>query len=117
MRKIDREALERCIEAMRDSKEPADREQIEDLLKTGGWQKAADQAAYHCQNRALRLKPWQDPPANIDPRDIASIIARGDDGIAGDFRAARLLQRMLNAGISRFEPDPITALEREKSPA
>ena len=62
MRKIDREALERCIEAMRDSKEPADREQIEDLLKTGGWQKAADQAAYHCQNRALRLKPWQDPP-------------------------------------------------------
>ena len=32
-------------------------------------------------------------------------------------RAARLLQRMLNAGISRFEPDPITALERVKSPA
>jgi len=117
VRRIDREALERCIEIMRASKEPSDRKQIERMLEAGGWQKAADSAAYHCQMNALRLRPWQSPPCWIDSRDIKSIIARGDDGVAGDFAAARLLQRMLEAGLSQYEPDPISALAKSPPPA
>ncbi|HVI68043.1 MAG TPA: hypothetical protein VM910_36500 [Bradyrhizobium sp.] len=116
MKRIDRDALERCIATMRNSKEPSDRMQIERALAEDGWQEAADSAAYHCQMNALRLRPWQSPPCWINTRDITSIIARGDDSIAGDYAAAKLLQKMLQASLSRFEPDPVAALKRTNPP-
>jgi hypothetical protein len=117
VRRIDREALERCIEIMRASKEPSDRKQIERTLDEDGWQKAADSAVYHCQMNALRLRPWQSPPCWIDSRDIKPIITRGDDGVTGDYAAAKLLQRMLAHGLSRWEPDPVAALAKSPPPA
>jgi len=116
VKRIDRDALERCIEVMRNSAEPADRLQIEDMLAKDGWQKAADQAVCHCQMTSLRLRPWQQPPCWIHPRDIGSIIARGDDGVIGDYGAAKLLQKMLRNGLSRFEPDPVAALKLTNPP-
>jgi hypothetical protein len=112
VRQIDHEALERCIETMRNSKEPSDRKQIERMLAKDGRQKAGASAAYHCQMHALRLRPWQSPPCWLDPGDIKATLAAGDDGIAGDYAAARLLQRMLESGLSQYEPDPITALAK-----
>ena len=49
----------------------------------------------------LRLKPWQNPPCF------------GDED--GDGPADVLLQRMLAAGISRFHPDPLSALAESPS--
>jgi hypothetical protein len=48
-------------------------------------------------------------------REVEAIIARGDDHLDGDFAAAKLLRRMLKAGLSRYEPSPIAALERAKA--
>jgi len=46
----------------------------------------------------------------VEPEDIETIIARGPDR-RGEYQAARLLRRMLKAGLSRFEPQPIEALK------
>ncbi|MBB6407653.1 hypothetical protein [Mesorhizobium sangaii] len=61
----------------------------------GGWFEAAIFASYCCQIKALRLKPWESPPVH---------------GRKEDPQSWRLLQRMLKAGISQFEPDPPAAL-------
>jgi hypothetical protein len=106
---VDREAIERAIAIMRNSS--AERaEQIDRLLQEDDWQGAADLAVYHCQRELIRPRLWQPIPADIDPDQIEAIIAKGDDGKAGRFLAAKLLRKMLRAGLSRFEPQPIEAL-------
>ena len=55
--------------------------------------------------RALKLYPWQQPPCDADED--------GDDGeINGD--GVKLLRKMLAAGLTRYEPDPLAALEAVK---
>ena len=91
---VDRDALERALAlARREAKGGASRScaWCED-----GWFKAAHFAAYSRQIDALGLKPWQSPPVYGD--------------IPGDTAAAALLQRLLDAGLSRYEPSPIEAL-------
>jgi len=111
MRRIDRDAFERAIEICRTQKEPADRIQIEHMLASRLWREVAEFASYSCQCDALHLLPWQNPPcwANL-VRDIQG----GPDGISGDYAAAVLLRKMLDAGLSRFEPDPLVALKQAK---
>jgi hypothetical protein len=60
------------------------------------WQDVAKFAAYRCQIRSLRLLPWQIPPC-------------ASDGV-GDEPHDVLLRRMLEARLSRFDPDPAAAL-------
>jgi hypothetical protein len=101
--RIDREALERVLKMARAESE-AERERFDREVAKYGWQHAAETAAYHCQDKALKLRPWQPPPCWCrDP---------GNGGIGGRYAAALLTQRLLAAGLSRFEPDPIAALER-----
>jgi hypothetical protein len=106
---VDLNALERAIEFVRARGSPADKLQIEDKLKTEPWLEVARFAVYGAQMRALRLKLWQPAPSDID--DVDAALAAGDDGVMGHYQAAKLLQRMLCAGLSRFEPDPLAALE------
>jgi hypothetical protein len=105
---LDHDALTRAVEIMRASKNPNVREQIEAKLADEPWRDVAEFAAYSCQCDALRLRPWQSPPAWIDP--VASING-GNDGVLGDYAAAKLLRRMLDLGVSKFEPDPLGALK------
>ena len=93
---IDRDALERALEKAK-ADEP---DRIERKLERKGWIEAATSAAYGCQRRALGLKPWQSPPMYGD--------AHPDHN--GHTDAAVLLKRLLDAGLSRYEPDPIGAL-------
>jgi hypothetical protein len=93
---------------------PARSQQIDDKLADESWQQVAEFAAYCCQCNTLHLKPWQSPPCWVDPRDIKTVIARGNDGAAGDYAAAKLLQKMLQNGLSKYEPDPIRALDAAK---
>jgi hypothetical protein len=111
---VDRDALDRAIDICRTKKDPADREQIERKLATEPWREVGEFAAYSCQMDSLHLQPWQSPPCWVD--DLVSDIQGGPDGVGGDYEAARLLRRLLDAGLSRYEPDPIAALKAKKRP-
>jgi hypothetical protein len=107
---VDQDALKRALEIVR-SKSPDDREQIDCKLATEAWEDVAAFASYSAQCDALGLKPWQAPPCWID--DVVGTINAGNDGTLGDYQAARLLRRLLDAGLSRFEPDPLGALAKK----
>jgi hypothetical protein len=92
--KIDREALQRALKLAR--AEPEYREQLERKLKTEPWEHVAEFAAYNCQIDNLGLKPWMDPPMYAELRP--------------DPEALSILLKLLGAGLSRFEPDPLQAL-------
>jgi hypothetical protein len=108
---IDEEALTRAIEMTRANGGP-DAVQIENKLRNEPWEQVARFAAYCHQCDNLHLMPHQSPPCWVD--DMEAVLAAGDDGILGKYAAATLLKRMLAAGLSIYEPDPITALERTK---
>jgi hypothetical protein len=72
--------------------------QLDQKLKDEPWTDVAEFAAACVQSRALHLKPWE--TALCDIYD-------GDDDSPGK----RLLKRMLKAGVSRYAPDPLAALE------
>jgi hypothetical protein len=101
---IDREALEMSMAKAMEERA----EQIAYKLKNESWREVAEFAAYACQCDSLHLKPWEAPPCSIFDEE------RDPEG-------ARLLHRMLDAGISMYHPDPLKALkeadEREGRPS
>jgi hypothetical protein len=104
----DKAALELAIEIDR-KRSPGDRQQIDDMLRERPWVEAATFAAHRCQETALHLKPWQCwPPCAVavGETDTPGLEHRGIS------KSAALLRRMLAAGLSRFEPDPLNALAR-----
>jgi hypothetical protein len=80
--------------------EPDRRAQITQKLQSEGWQATAEFCASLRQSEALQLRPWQQPPCDVDPESSAS----------DEAEAVELLQRMLAAGVSRWHPDPLAAL-------
>jgi hypothetical protein len=96
MRTIDTQALKRCVEIA--SREPGYAAHLKDLLKERAWIEVAVTACYHVQSHALRLRPWQEPPCVVS-----------EDGPERDSVAQALLRKMLAAGVSRYEPDPLAA--------
>jgi hypothetical protein len=100
---VDMDAFRRAWEiACRDQ---GRKQQLESMVNGGAhpgdksrpWAEVAKFAAYCVQGRALNLKPWETPPCH----------AR-----AGDGPPMELLDRMLEAGISQWEPDSLGALKR-----
>jgi hypothetical protein len=113
---VDIAALERAIE-LAQAESAATRQQIDAMLRERAWEEVARFAAYCCQDRALALKPWQMPPCWVrcDPNEILQkpySDERGHD-YRGEQQAARLLKKLLAAGLSKFEPDPIGGLARK----
>jgi hypothetical protein len=93
---VDLDALHRAMaQAM---KEPERRRQILSMVENSGWSYAAEFAANLCQSAALQLKPWETPPACCDESDAM---------------AWALADRLIAAGLSQFEPDPLAALARQ----
>lgn len=97
MTKIDKAALELALEMVLTGKDLNRAEQVRLILEEDGWRQAAKFCSYYLQMRRLRLKPWERPPCRLD---------RPDDSEAG-----RLLGRMLAAGMSKYDPDPLAAME------
>jgi hypothetical protein len=96
----DRAALKRALKQVRThGKDRA--QQIDSRLADEPWDEVARFAAYSCQIHALKLRPWEDPSMYGD------IVGAQD-------RAAKLLEKMLAAGISRWEPNPMQALAAAK---
>ena len=104
---VDRSALERAIEIAK-GESPGRARQIADKLKHESWNAVGMFAASCCQDRALQTRPWELAPVSVDEDDP---IPDGDDHRRTG-RAIKLLRRLLAAGLSRYEPDPIAALER-----
>jgi hypothetical protein len=111
----DREAMERAIATVR-SRSESERAHIDHIVAQDGWERGALYAAYDCQDAALKLKPWQAPPCWLRTDfDVAEALASSGNDVHGWRRAARLLRKLERAGLSRFEPDPLAALERVAS--
>ena len=108
---LDIVAIDRAIEMTLADNDRTVRAQLRDELKSSWWE-AARFAAHHCQYHHLALRTWEEPPCDVDPDEIDRIIARGPASNA--FGGARLLKRMLAAGLSRFDPTPIESLEAVK---
>ncbi|ESY30031.1 hypothetical protein NKI15_27545 [Mesorhizobium sp. M0862] len=81
-------------------------EQLDSMLKDRHWDEVAHFACYCVQSQALNLKPWETAPAFAD-------IAH-PEGIRRDPNAGALQDKMLAAGLSVFEPDPLSALRSNR---
>ena len=102
--RIDRDALERAlVMACRESPEQA--AHYEEMLRHKPWQEVCESAVYSMQLKTLRLKPWQCPPCDCRSDEIGL-------GYGNSRGEVLLRRRMLKAGVSLYEPDPIAALEK-----
>jgi hypothetical protein len=108
--KGDREAMERAIALSLGSRDRAEAERVRDMLRTRPRAEVGWSCAISCQEKVLRTRPWQPVPA----ADYVAVTDRDDEGspIMGRAAAAELLRRLLAAGLSRYEPDPLRALAR-----
>jgi hypothetical protein len=104
MQRHDRAALTQAL-AMCRAEDEGRAWQIDSMLEDRPWAEVARFAASCCQCRALKLYPWQSPPCDVD-----------EDGDDGEINAdgVKLLRKMLAAGLSRYEPDPLAALKAAK---
>jgi len=107
--KADIEALRRAYVIGR-NESPEYCEHLESIARQRGWPEAAASAVYHLQIRALRLKPWHCPPCDCRSDEIGH-------GYGHSRAEVMLRRRMLKAGLSLYEPDPIAALEKIASAA
>jgi len=101
----DRDALSRAL-AMEREHDPAG---VDDDLKHRAWEDVARSAAYAVQIRTLRLKPWQAVPCE------AGDAATDPPCYGHSLGEVALRRRMLAAGLSQFEPDPLTALSEKEN--
>ena len=110
--RADRDAMERAIEMVR-GRGAARCEQINDMLRTDGFQSVGTFAASSCQCDSLRLKPWQTAPLWVGDLDAA--LRQPFGGQRGTREAAELLKKLLDNGLSKYEPDPLAALDEAKA--
>ena len=106
----DMDALTRAVAEQR-ARGGERKQQIEDMLATRTWLETAKFAAYSLQILHLEIKPWQVVPCDVMPD---AVDAPGDE-MRHVGSAARIVRRLLAAGLSRYEGDPLAALERAKS--
>jgi hypothetical protein len=102
----DREAMRRAIEISR-AESPARAKQIDSMLTSQPWESVGRFAAGCAQSRALRVLPWETLPMWVGDIDAA---LNAPDDARRTREAAELLQRLLRADLSRFEPSPLAAL-------
>jgi hypothetical protein len=101
----DRVALELALKLTR-AEGQGRAEQLLRMQLDDGWFYAAHFAVVNCQCNALHLQPWEWPP-----------IWCADDPDESPPEAAQLLRRMLKAGVSRYDPDPMASLEKAERKA
>ena len=107
---LDRDALRRAMAAAR-AESPGRAEQLDELLRREPWEQVAAFAASVCQGAALDLAPWESVPSEAE----TLCWEHGRQVVKRDAKAGALLDRMLAAGLSQFEPSPIEALKAAKA--
>jgi hypothetical protein len=108
--RLDRDAMALAIEQER-AQGATQRRAIDDMLHDHAWHEVGRHAAWSCQDRALKLRPWDSPPCCTKIVDVPEDV--------WSFRPAEvaLLKRMLKSGVSRYHPDPIRALAEAETQA
>jgi hypothetical protein len=106
--KADIEAMQRALEIGRGESE-AYAAHLDRIATQRGWPEAAASAVHHLQIKNLVLKPWQCPPCDCHSDEIGPGYGRSRGEVL-------LRRRMLAAGLSLYEPDPIAALELISEP-
>jgi hypothetical protein len=110
MTRKDKDALRRALVVARTLDAQTARA-VAASLKTSTWQEAAEYAAYHCQMRALKLRPWQTPPMlshdEVDP----------EGRYGGTEQEVGLRRRMRALDLSLYEPGPLEAIARAEAKA
>jgi hypothetical protein len=105
MTPIDIAALSKALAAAR-AEDAGRRQQIDAMLIDRPWERVAQFAAGCAQSANLGLMPWQSPPCRASLRDLDQ--PYGDP--SGKRESAELLKRLIDAGLSIFEPSPLAAL-------
>jgi hypothetical protein len=100
---IDRDALERALKIAR-AESDTERARFDAIEARYGWQEAGARAAYSRQIKVLKLKPWHCPPCDCRSDEVGHGYGRSRVEVM-------LRRRMLQAGLSLYEPDPAAALE------
>jgi hypothetical protein len=105
---IDREALNRALQMSLDGADRDHAQQVREELSELGWWEATTTAVYHHQCKTLGLKPWESPPCHCNDDDSKERKER-------DHAAFQLLKRMLAHNVSKWEPDPVAAINATRS--
>jgi Arc/MetJ family transcription regulator len=113
--KTDREAMERAIALVR-AESRQESERVDEMVAKEGWKRAARYCCYARQDIALHLKPWMTPPCWLRTDDDVAAALAQPYGVDGKRAAGELVQRLLVNGLSRYEPDPLRALEQAERP-
>ncbi|MET3988742.1 hypothetical protein ABID65_000368 [Bradyrhizobium sp. S3.9.2] len=95
----DRDAMTRAIVAAR-RESPARKKQIDGKLVRQPWEAVGRYAAFCAQIDSLNLQPWES----------AVVYADSPEALA-------LLGRLKAAGLSKYEPDPLAAIEKAEQRA
>jgi hypothetical protein len=96
MTKRDDDALRRSIDYVLE-REPSRADQLDYKKRKLPWREIGGLASYIAQKRTLKLDPWVDPPSELSGSTNAPM--------------DRLYRRLISAGLSQFEPDPLAALK------
>lgn len=72
------------------------------------WERVAKFASYSMQIESLGLQPWQNPPMYARFPDLEKPF----DDPRGERAAAEILEKLLSLGCSRFEPNPLQAIQQ-----
>jgi hypothetical protein len=115
----DEQAWQLAIEMLRVLGEPIEVNAVRRMLEDDGLEAAGRYAAHAMQFRTLRSKPWLALPCDLNDAAVEQILAAGDSADGhGRYAAAVLARRLRHAGVSRWHPDPMTALrEAERDTA
>jgi hypothetical protein len=105
---LDREAFEHAIAVMLRHHERIYRADFRRRLTEAKGANIGRHAASVCQCEELGLKPWQQAPCDVEPGETD---APGFEH-RGTRNASLILERLLSAGLSRYEPAPLEALAR-----
>jgi hypothetical protein len=112
---VDCAALWRAMRMAR--RDPMRRRQLDAMMETGRDKvEVAKFASYVCQADRLNLKPWETAPCHISvAKTWVELDASGPDHRHRRIiEAQQLVRRLLEAGLSKYEPDPVLALEKAR---
>jgi hypothetical protein len=109
--RVDRDALSRCL-ALARTLRPELFGQPVSPRDPKLWIATAKAATYSCQIASLQLRPWDWPPCWLETdADIAAALKLPANDHTQQRRAAKIVQRLLALGLSRYEPNPLEAIE------
>jgi hypothetical protein len=100
---LDRQALDRCTKLYA-AKGGEFTQRVKE--RDCDWREMAHGCCFHFQMQNLGLRPWQNPPM---------FLIDDDSSRPEDLAAFKIMRKLIDAGLSVYEPDPLAALAAVKN--